>query len=516
MPRYLTIAVFAAGLASTASAQRGGLDDIDVGAAGTCPSAITIDQILGPNASQVGVGHTFVATKNPKIYRGTPAASPTIQEQPSLFSKVVLIHQAASGERRYLARWERAGQVRCGWMQADDLVIKRKDGQLPLLGALKGGPPPMQAYEIPGGDKNSILTVKALGANLNVAGSEGLKTFKSPDSRVVYQTLGLFETFTVYDSRTGMVPSGSRDDRYYLIGREGRGGLDVWVGSRGRRVSLEQPSGGLLGRHRKRTRRARQSHDRDPVHDRNRGLRGACEPSGSQVSNHRTAAVHQTGAGESKNPRQSHREDYARLVDRYRLVVPGRACPKNNTDKSKCMSAEEVAAARKRLAEITAANRRIDVLFLIDGTTSMDVYFPSTSEAIQTFASQLGGTKDRPSDLSIRVGASVFGDYLGDKTSAGIFYKNLAEFHDPAQGKSTKLNALRDYRPAETSDPLDKDKLEAPFAALIEAAQKTPWRDGIRAIVHIADHGNRDTGKTSGEEKRPWWKQSSSATSRMP
>jgi hypothetical protein len=502
VPRYLIIAVLAAGLVSTAAAQRGGLDDIDVGAAGTCSSASVIDQIWGPGTSQVGRGHTFVATKNPRVYRGTPAASPTIQEQPSLFSKVILFGQAESGERRYLARWERAGQVRCGWMQADDLVIKRKDGRLPPIEALSSGPPPMQAYEIPGGDKSSILTVKALGANLNVAGSEGLKTFESPDARVLHQTLGLFETFTVYDIRAGLVPSGSRDDRYYLIGREGRGGESMygwvhaddvylwnsrltafWAGTGKGRGWLDDRMIGTPF----------MTETADYVEPANQAV-----PKYPIIEQQPSTRLVQEKAKILVNPTE---KDYARLVDRYRLVVPGRACPKNNTDESKCMSAEEVAAARKRLAEIASANRRIDVLFLIDGTTSMDVYFPSTSEAIQTFTSQLGGTKDRPSDLSIRVGASVYGDYLGDKTSAGIFYKNLAEFHDPARGESSRLNALRDYRPSETSDPLNKDKLEAPFAALIEAAQKTPWRDGIRAIVHIADHGNRDTGKTSGEEK---------------
>lgn len=132
--------------------------------------------------------------------------------------------------------------------------------------------------------------------------------------------------------------------------------------------------------------------------------------------------------------------------------------------------------------------RKADVLFLIDGTASMERYFGIVAKAVRdvTLSRNVVGNPD------FRIGVSIYGDF-NSASAMGLF--------DPMQYREAiRLAPMRDGDeldglPSETLFLKDSagGLLEAPNGALARAAGETRWRaDTVpRFIIHIADHGDR-------------------------
>jgi len=147
---------------------------------------------------------------------------------------------------------------------------------------------------------------------------------------------------------------------------------------------------------------------------------------------------------------------------------------------------------------------RMDVLFLVDATESMDPYFGATVKAIRQYIEKHSGGNRSDIDIDVRFGISLYGDYRSQIASVDtVSYAEAVPFFRPAEAKPDPMESLvRDPKTSIFKD-IHQDRLEAPFAAVIRAATQTKWRPRdevpLRVIVHIADDGNRGRGQTSLE-----------------
>ena len=127
-----------------------------------------------------------------------------------------------------------------------------------------------------------------------------------------------------------------------------------------------------------------------------------------------------------------------------------------------------------------------DVMFLIDATKSMKVYFDLVARAVRNVV-----TDDYVGSPDFQFGVALYGDHLK---------RNAMGLNDPIQFKTPI-----DLQPLTKGDEFDKlaheslyidDPVggfeEAPYAALAKVARETRWRGDIpRFIIHIADDGDR-------------------------
>ena len=125
-----------------------------------------------------------------------------------------------------------------------------------------------------------------------------------------------------------------------------------------------------------------------------------------------------------------------------------------------------------------------DIMFLIDGTKSMEKYFSLVSDAVSKF------TQDYIDDPNYRFGAATYGDFKNpleqnttDKMDFKIINKLETNYGDVfGQLAQTDL-FIKDVQ---------KDKEEPTNAAIYNAVTRTNWKnDRLRFIIHVADHGDR-------------------------
>ncbi|SMX41900.1 VWA domain-containing protein [Maliponia aquimaris] len=126
----------------------------------------------------------------------------------------------------------------------------------------------------------------------------------------------------------------------------------------------------------------------------------------------------------------------------------------------------------------------VDILFVIDATASMEAYFPIVAEEVAEIALERASTTNR-------FGAVLYGDFLDRRATAP---------GDPMQIRTavdlTEIYSGDEFEPL-LSQPLFiadalGDRPEAAFAAVEQAIRAADWRDeGVRIVVHLADHGDR-------------------------
>jgi len=164
----------------------------------------------------------------------------------------------------------------------------------------------------------------------------------------------------------------------------------------------------------------------------------------------------------------------------YKIAFPGRSGTK---------SAEQITAERARVASTVNASGLVEILFLIDGTASMSLYYGPVTLAIERFAETLGSAGG---EAQFRFAAAVYGDYDGPADPASAQFKLIAPFGEP--GAVSHLSALRlapGSKPLFDEDP-NNDYPESVGAALLRASQISGWGSAsARIVVLIGDHGNR-------------------------
>lgn len=152
----------------------------------------------------------------------------------------------------------------------------------------------------------------------------------------------------------------------------------------------------------------------------------------------------------------------------------------------------EVAEEQMKLEEIKKEFRNVDILFVIDATGSMEIYFPSAAQAVEKIVETL--RKEYRTEDSSR---------LNMHFSVG-FYRDYC--HRPSLWKRCPLTPDNDYKKvidylkAEhvcRNCPEDGgDEPEAVFYGICNAIKEAEFREGsIRAVILLGDKGNHPKGE---------------------
>ncbi len=476
----------------------------NTGKAGTCPGTDEVEQLVGRRgATGVGAGWTYVVASSPRTFQNNLPASDTSDVKPPLF-RPVAVYAYERDRKRVLVRWKADNRELCTWIVASDVLLPAtgRNREVDPMADLLEGPRPLRVRDIDPQDPDNSLTVKAVLSNLNVQGDKGIQTYTTPEGDQTFLALTLFEQFTVYAKRAGKPRGPNNENLYLLLGKASSAGQQQLFGW----VHIDDV---YLWNSRMAAYWKGSKKGRGWVLDTMTGRSIVDEPPGEEPRSHGIArfpilqvtpdsyAVQKAAARLTTNQRTS--LALSSLVEKYQVVIPGIACREGKQD---CISADQLEERQRLYQEKVEGLRKIDVLFLIDGTESMDEYFGATAKAIQQFI------QDRFAELSqkgvsLRVSVATYGDYDGPAADVSrVYYEELVPFYDPGTRDARPLNRLVNYKVARDRDK-HLDKLEAPFAGIIRAVGNAKWRDdaGFHFLVHLADHGNRDVGKTSPEGK---------------
>lgn len=486
-------------LAPAAAQQPSDLRDYDVGVDGSCPTSDELRRIGGRfPIPEDGFGWTFVMAEEPEALQIGSAASFPVDVAPPQFSRVAILGTSPEGDPA-LVRWRTPDGARCGWLRLSELLA--------FQGAARGtwlAPPPVEVRDIDPADPQNSLSVKAVLSNLNLEGDQGVPVYAGPTAaEPMPDRLRLFEFYSVFDVAQGQVRGENRQATHFLIGQASDLGdqrLMGWVHAEdvylwnSRMAVFFNDVETAFGW-------PRPDLEGEPI------LEAGDIAEQPDANRERMPVVSMTPTSrEVQTAANSLRADertalnFSRLVDGYFVVTRAQACRPGQTD---CVTGAEFARERAAYQAQVDALRRIDLLFLVDATESMERYFPAVAEAVEIFARERL-RRGAASDIDLRVAVAVYGDYVGSRAGIDdVAFEVVTRFHDPSVGGG-ELQRLRDFATAYARRaPRDThgDFREASLAALVRAARDADWRPdaGLRTIVHLADHGSRDAGATSGE-----------------
>lgn len=141
-----------------------------------------------------------------------------------------------------------------------------------------------------------------------------------------------------------------------------------------------------------------------------------------------------------------------------------------------------IAMLQKRLDDLIAYKRNVNIVFVIDGSTSMKPYFSSVAQAIKSTMPKLAsrGTRNK-----FKFGAVIYRDY-----DEGQRLTQVMPLHSNYDRVATFLD------PNEARDENDKDTPEAVFYGLLKALRATglnPKETNILMLIGDAgNHSRRD------------------------
>ena len=179
----------------------------------------------------------------------------------------------------------------------------------------------------------------------------------------------------------------------------------------------------------------------------------------------------------------------------YEAVAALNVCRPGSGDNA-CRDATQTLIDVSRRQNAIESLNRVDIMFLIDATASMEVYFKPVVEASIAFARDVV----RGGEVEARFGAAVFGDYLSSDGAPGsLSYETIASLGEV--GDADVLLSLLNTRAIQKGirDP-HRDQVEAPYSALVRAIteSETGWSDdaALRLVIWVGDTGNRDPGRS--------------------
>jgi hypothetical protein len=168
----------------------------------------------------------------------------------------------------------------------------------------------------------------------------------------------------------------------------------------------------------------------------------------------------------------------------HRIAFPGKAC----TSDGQCISAEDFALRRTKAADKVWDAEKIDFLFVIDATESMQRYFALVVQGIREFLKDVN-----PGDKkNVRFSVVVYGDFMGPRGKEQQFARQIP-FGSSSDDAAKDLNYLLK---ADTYIDNMRDLPEAAFGALSQAIREASWRKsaGWKMVIWIGDHPNRGDG----------------------
>lgn len=489
------------------------VDDITVDAVGLCPADSVLKKSF-PKITEpsVGIGSTLTKLPDVALYQSAGGFEETMSKIG--FNKELTVFGFSSdGDRLFVRTVPPSKRLAiCGWVSTDMVLIPR---ERKFEGRLKT-PQPMQMQDISEEHKKSgnMLNVKAVVIDLSIAGESkgGIDVFEDPNLHVATDKIRLFDAFNVFAVMNVEGQGSDEETRYWLIGEQtGNNNVASVKGWIRHRDVVIWP-----------TRLAVQWREDAVVHgyanaeNLKRRERELTLP--ERISNadlpeqitRRLPVLQQFLPPDEIFPELpvggslEERMAFARTkIEYYHIATPGLACRKDTGD---CILARQIDAERQKMVNAEKAAMKIDVLILIDATESMDPYLPITVKTIDQF---LKRAADVRGEYDLRFAISLYGDYQSQEANyEKVDYRPIVPFFKPGPGSqaSSAMRQLVQNPKSLLFKDVHRDKLEAPFAAVIRAAKKTHWRPAsevpLRFIVHIGDAGNRDRGLTSASTQR--------------
>jgi hypothetical protein len=494
----LLSAVAVAGFAQGAAAQKIPASKVEeFSKSGTCVEA-QLERIEGVNRVANGIGYTFVLKGGARLTINSATAADNVDEPLRVFDEVTVYGSDPDTKKLLVSARD---HKLCGWAAPDALLLDAR-GRVD-----RDGPQPLLVKDTQFGktDPGNSLNLKIVLHNFRVEGKEGTPVFEAPGGSKLPGSQNLFHIYEVFRVVAAVDPETKANARYYLAGWTPEGGGTAghkkfigWVrekdfyawSSRMTVIWAEGPGQprGYLNPERL------QTADKAVFE----GPAGFNESTRAKIDR-RFPVLEQfpSEASVRAGLRKPVGEvDVGSKVQWYHVAVPGEACEDlGSGQKGKCMSS---AASDEQVAQFyrgvkTLANA--DIMFVIDNTLSMTPYLKDVRDAVGEFVRK-HGTAGARNEGAVRVGAAVYGDYRGPTAQLDkVQFNVVVPLGNPDTGSFGRLLG------AETFSDEQRDKLEAPFAALINAAKQRSWSEAAayRYIVHIADHGNREMGGKSPE-----------------
>jgi hypothetical protein len=494
--KYLQLAVVLT-CALAPPAMAGSARDIaDIPRDGTCNDE-EFGKIDLPGDIRRGLGYTFVVKSDAHLTINSAVVSEEIDKPLNPLEEATIYGIDPGTEKVLISVRQRA---LCGWVSGKDDVLlleKERNGKVKTIDSqlYKDGPRQVMVKDSPfkqGNDQNSLF-LKIVVHNTNIHGNEGVPVYETPGGKLS-SAEKYFNIYEVYKYETASDPETGIPTRFYLAGWTPAGSgqprkkLRGWVREADlfpwstRIAVMWEGSGDALGYATLEKLKAGATADSPFNKERGFGFQNELERKGILP---RFPVIDQFPSEGALRDRLGHRPTPAEAeasVEAYKVVVQGEACDGNGQN---CISSSQVAAGRGDAGDLIGKLETVDIMFVIDNTKSMDPYRAEVIDAVSEFVRS--GLADRGVD--IRVAAAVYGDYKGKTARRDELQFTLqVPFSSPESGAINKLSGLEIFK-----DP-QRDMLEAPFAALITAAEVRGWRPnaGIHYIVHIADHGNRE------------------------
>jgi len=152
----------------------------------------------------------------------------------------------------------------------------------------------------------------------------------------------------------------------------------------------------------------------------------------------------------------------------YQIVAALKIC--SSVSEGDCRSSVDLLTWQGQVGAILRGLREVDVLFVIDGSESMESYFVPVLDAATAFSSELSAR-----GVKARFAAAVYSDYLGQNgTPNEVSYKVISDF-----GRVADVSGLRNLARTRAVKRQVKDghrdKPEGPFAALARLAVGDLW-----------------------------------------
>lgn len=152
----------------------------------------------------------------------------------------------------------------------------------------------------------------------------------------------------------------------------------------------------------------------------------------------------------------------------------------------KLMSDEEIGRRKNDFYRSANQIRDKDILFLIDATKSMGPYFDAARNAVMAFVTGL--SKNEKSRF--RFGLGIYRDYPDGKEA----FMRIAPLQETETVQAMQSSLAK-------SSANDRDYPEAVFNGIIKGVESVQWRNGIRAVVVIGDHGNHEPDPNKYSER---------------
>lgn len=519
------------GCSSGAAAARD-ITSLEVDASGTCDEARLKDA-----GFKRPTGYTFVLKPGPILTVNSTSSAETVEAEAKVFDRADLYAEDPKSGKIFVAIGDGENSKLCGWVapvkpkqEADGLTkpLLMRDGQLKKrpntddtggLAAFVSGPRPMMVNEGPEAKNNpeNPLGLKAVITNLDVSGPAGVPVYTTPDATKSDRSLKFFDIFEIFDwveVTRARAPAPGRDGSYYLIGTRRKDTLelhgwirdtDVYLWNSRMAVYWRTEASGAYPSgmpQMKVYKGIKQLEDNGP-----HMLLGP-KPGQENIDDaggvHRRYPVLEITPDEESIEaeikklaldRDKDRDKIEKILKYIKISAPGEACNESGKD---CISSYAVDAGRKILESGGEKSRNIDILFVVDGTASMDPYLKPIAGALSRFVGNSKFDKKR-TGKSVHFALYTYGDYKGG-TTEDFDGKSDIDFEEagPQQVEKFQKLALNFEVNGLPYGDLQEDLPEAAFKALIAASQ-SPWRKeaGVRLIVHITDHGNREYLQTS-------------------